>query len=76
MKGTYAFNLGSLLGYFSILMTYFGVNYFLGGIHSYAGGAAFAIPFWVYLIVLAILTLSIIAYNKQNVLKQDYLPES
>lgn len=27
-----------LLGaFFAVLMTYFGVNYFLGGMHSYAG---------------------------------------
>ncbi len=76
MKGTYAFNLATLLGYFSILMTYFGVNYFLGGIHSYAGGASFAIPGWIFLVLLAIITLSIIAYNKQKVLTSDYLPES
>lgn len=76
MKGTYAFNLATLLGYFSILMTYFGVNYFLGGIHSYAGGVAFAIPGWVYLAVLALMTLSIIAYNKQKILTSDYLPET
>ncbi|MCF8226361.1 MAG: cytochrome c biogenesis protein CcsA [Bacteroidales bacterium] len=76
MKGSYTFNLGTLLGYFSILMTYFGVNYFLGGIHSYAGGAAFAIPFWVYLILIFLFTVSLIGYNKQKILSINYLDES
>jgi len=76
MKGTFAFNLATLLGFSSILMTYFGVNYFLGGIHSYAGGVAFAIPGWIYILVLALATLSMIAYSKQKVLTSDYLPES
>lgn len=31
------FHLFMLLGFLSILMTYFGVNYLLGGMHSYAG---------------------------------------
>ena len=75
MRGMFAFNLATLLGYFSILMTYFGVNYFLGGIHSYAGGAAFAIPVWVYLLLLALTTLSYIAYKRQKILTNYYLEE-
>ncbi len=76
MKGTFAFNLATLLGYFAILMTYFGVNYFLGGIHSYAGGAAFAIPAWVYIVVLSVAVLSVIAYNRKKILSVDYLPDN
>ena len=75
MKGTYAFNFASLIGYFSILMTYFGVNYFLGGIHSYAGGAAFSVPSWVFIAVLAIFALAALAYRKQNIFNGDYLEE-
>ncbi|HKK62976.1 MAG TPA: cytochrome c biogenesis protein CcsA [Bacteroidales bacterium] len=75
MKGGYAFNLATLLGFFSILMTYFGVNYFLGGIHSYAGGAAFSIPFWVYLAVMMLFALSLLAYYRQKVLADEYLEE-
>jgi ABC-type transport system involved in cytochrome c biogenesis permease subunit len=29
------FNLGTVIAFFSVLMTYFGVNYFLSGMHSY-----------------------------------------
>ena len=47
-------------------MTYFGVNYFLGGIHSYASGSSFKLPWFSYLIVLAIVALSVFAYIKQS----------
>jgi len=66
LGGNYSYNLGTMSGYFAILMTYFGVNYFLGGIHSYAAGAAFDIPIWVFLAILALITLSVIAYMKNK----------
>ncbi len=34
----YVFNVASVLGFYSVLMTYFGVNYYLAGMHSYAKG--------------------------------------
>ncbi|MBM4130780.1 hypothetical protein FJ250_07095, partial [bacterium] len=33
----------------SVVMTYFGVNYFLSGLHSYAAGEPMAVPTWVYI---------------------------
>ncbi|MBK8165161.1 MAG: cytochrome c biogenesis protein CcsA [bacterium] len=33
----------------SVVMTYFGVNYFLSGLHSYAAGEPMAVPSWVYI---------------------------
>ncbi len=71
MKSKYAFNLATVIGYSSILMTYFGVNYFLGGIHSYAGGAAFVIPKWVYITIILLITLSILAYRKRKILQEN-----
>jgi cytochrome c-type biogenesis protein CcsB len=45
------FNLLSQLAFLSVLMTYFGVNYLLSGMHSYGGNAGLsALPFWVYLL--------------------------
>jgi len=38
---------GSFLGIWTIIMTYFGVNYLLSGLHSYAAGEAVTIPTWV-----------------------------
>jgi len=36
-------------GIASVVMTYFGVNYFLSGLHSYAQGDAMAVPDWVFI---------------------------
>lgn len=38
LRGTWIFNFFSVLAYASILMTYFGVNFYLTGLHSYASG--------------------------------------
>ncbi|MDT8346223.1 MAG: cytochrome c biogenesis protein CcsA, partial [Flavobacteriaceae bacterium] len=38
LKGFWKFNLASILAFGSILMTYFGVNFYLSGLHSYASG--------------------------------------
>lgn len=46
----------------SIVMTYFGVNYFLSGLHSYGGGAAMTIPTWVYVAPAIMLCLIVVAY--------------
>ncbi|HSG67086.1 MAG TPA: cytochrome c biogenesis protein CcsA, partial [Bacteroidales bacterium] len=36
LKGKFAFNFAALISYGFVLMTYFGVNYYLSGLHSYA----------------------------------------
>lgn len=38
LRGKYTFNLWTIICYFSIMMTYFGVNFYLSGLHSYASG--------------------------------------
>ncbi|GGE42622.1 cytochrome c biogenesis protein [Psychroflexus planctonicus] len=38
MRGFWAFNWASVIAFGSILMTYFGVNFYLTGLHSYASG--------------------------------------
>jgi len=58
----FAFNLGSILAFGSVLMTYFGVNYFLGGMHSYAGGEAPSVPILAYVVLLSVIGLVYVAY--------------
>ncbi len=58
----FAFNFGSVMGFGSVLMTYFGVNYFLGGMHSYAGGSAPSMPLGIYIILIVIVVLVYLAY--------------
>lgn len=38
LRGLWAFNWASVIAFGSILMTYFGVNFYLTGLHSYASG--------------------------------------
>ncbi|MRJ02737.1 MAG: cytochrome c biogenesis protein CcsA [Epsilonproteobacteria bacterium] len=62
----FLYNVASLLAYFSVIMTYFGVNFYLSGMHSYASGDPVPIPVWVYWAV-AILGLIILgAYYKKR----------
>jgi len=42
------YNMASLWAFSSIVMTSFGVNYYLSGLHSYAKGDPVPIPGWVY----------------------------
>ena len=52
---------GSLLAILSVGMTYFGVNYFLSGLHSYAEGSATGMPVWVYVMVATMIALPVAA---------------
>ncbi|TMM57520.1 cytochrome C biogenesis protein [Maribacter algarum] len=63
LRGRWTFNFLSVLGYLSIMMTYFGVNYYLVGLHSYGqSGAAAVTPDYVKYIVLGILILGGISF--------------
>ncbi|MDF1875561.1 cytochrome c biogenesis protein CcsA [Sulfurimonas sp. SAG-AH-194-I05] len=55
------FSVISLLSFTSVLMTYFGVNYYLAGMHSYAKGDPVPVPDFVpitYLIVFLVIALA------------------
>ncbi len=40
LKGIFNYNFASIIAFSSVLMTYFGVNYYLTGLHSYGKGVA------------------------------------
>ena len=71
MKDVYAFNLLSLFAFSSVLMTYFGVNYYLSGLHSYAAGDPVPVPVFVYITVIVLAALSLLAYLKYNFRKKE-----
>jgi len=72
MKETYIFNLLSLFALSSVLMTYFGVNYYLSGLHSYAGGDAVPVPAFVYVAVAVLISLAVAAgYKYRRALKRQ-----
>lgn len=69
LRGVYAFNVASLFGLASVMMTYFGVNYYLSGLHSYAAGDPAPIPPFVYYTVAILLSISILAMLRNRQIK-------
>jgi cytochrome c-type biogenesis protein CcsB len=61
-KGQFAFNAASLWAYGSIIMTFFGVNFYLSGLHSYAQGDPIPIPTWVPITIWAMAALTLFSY--------------
>lgn len=70
-KNGLVFNLASLWAFSSIIMTSFGVNYYLSGLHSYAAGDPVPVPMWVYWVVAVLLTISVFAVFKYKNLKEE-----
>jgi len=68
LKGKWLFNLMSILAFASIMMTYFGVNFYLSGLHSYASGEKVITPTFVYYSLIFVTILALISYfaNKKN----------
>ncbi len=72
MKSVYAFNVASVLGFASVIMTFVGVNYYLSkGLHSYGAGDTPVFPLWAWGIILSVIALIIGAGIKQNLTKAD-----
>jgi cytochrome c-type biogenesis protein CcsB len=65
----YLFNLLAVLGFSIILMTYFGVNYYLSGLHSYAAGDPVPIPTFVPVTAGVVLVIAAIAYIRNKSFK-------
>lgn len=69
LRGAFAFNVSSLIGFASVMMTYFGVNYYLSGLHSYAAGDPVPIPSWVYYTSISLTLLCLIAFFRKRSLR-------
>jgi cytochrome c-type biogenesis protein CcsB len=63
LRGKWIFNLMSVFAFISIMFTYFGVNFHLVGLHSYASGEAKSLS-WIWESLLAIAALGAISYPK------------
>ena len=60
MKGDYIFNVGAVLAFSSVLMTFIGVNYYLSkGMHSYAAGDTPVFPVWAWISIASVFALLI-----------------
>lgn len=62
LRGKFAFNLASLWSIATLIMTFFGVNFYLSGMHSYAAGDPIPVPVWIYFAVGFFVFFSIISY--------------
>ncbi|MCF6182063.1 cytochrome c biogenesis protein CcsA, partial [Lutibacter sp.] len=72
MKSLYIFNVGAVVSFASVLMTFFGVNYYLSkGMHSYASGDTPVFPVWAWIVIISILTLIVAAGFKNNLNKNS-----
>ncbi|MBL7473208.1 cytochrome c biogenesis protein CcsA [Robertkochia sediminum] len=62
LRGRWAFNFASIVAYASIMMTYFGVNFYLTGLHSYASGDKVITPTFVWYSVIFVIILGAVSY--------------
>nr|WP_315166050.1 cytochrome c biogenesis protein CcsA [uncultured Flavobacterium sp.] len=63
LRGKWIFNLMSMFAFISILFTYYGVNFHLVGLHSYASGEAHSLS-WIWYSLGAITLFGAISYPK------------
>ena len=70
-KGSFAVSAAALVGFSSVLMTYFGVNYYLSGLHSYAQGEPAPVPAGVYVAAVIVIILIIAAFISDRKVKEN-----
>jgi len=62
----FAFAVASTVAFASIIMTYFGVNFYLSGLHSYATGDPVPIPTFVYYTIAIVFAIIALAYRNRH----------
>lgn len=71
LSGKYLFNVASVFGFGSVLMTFIGVNYFLSkGMHSYGAGDSAIFPLWAWVLILSVILLMIAAKIKEKMINK------
>ena len=73
-RGPFAISFAAIAGFCSVLMTFFGVNYYLSGLHSYAQGEPAPIPAGVFIGAAIVILLSItawISYRKYSTVEKE-----
>lgn len=69
-RGRFILNVAAILAFSSVLMTFFGVNYYLSkGLHSYARGDTPVFPLWAWISIFGILLLIVVARIRGNKFK-------
>ena len=66
LDNPFVFSTASLLAFSTILMTYFGVNFYLSGMHSYATGDPVPVPAWVYVCIAMVFVTILLAWRNRD----------
>ena len=66
LRGPWIFNLMSVIAFASIMMTYFGVNFYLVGLHSYASGDKIITPSFVYYAIVIVFVLGTASFFRSK----------
>lgn len=69
LNDEFIFSLASMFAFLSVIMTYFGVNFYLSGMHSYASGARVPVPISLWISLILMIILSVLAYKNKNISK-------
>lgn len=64
LRGRFGFNIMSIVAFASIIFTYFGVNFYLSGLHSYQSGQQIASINIIIISIVLIALLGLVAYRK------------
>ncbi|MCK0157076.1 cytochrome c biogenesis protein CcsA [Cellulophaga sp. F20128] len=67
LRSRWLFNFFSVIAFASIMMTYFGVNFYLVGLHSYASGAQVITPVFIYYTIIGVFVLGAVSYWRYKV---------
>jgi cytochrome c-type biogenesis protein CcsB len=70
LRSKWAFHVATMFAFCSMVMTYFGVNYYLSGLHSYAAGDPVPVPAWVYIGLGTMALLAAVSYFKFKALNK------
>ncbi len=71
LRGGFAYNFTSMVAFSAIIMTYFGVNYYLSGLHSYAAGDPVPVPVFVYYTIGVVVVISAVAFYRFKSFQSD-----
>jgi len=68
LNNIYTLSVASVFSFLSIIMTYFGVNFYLTGMHSYASSDGNPqVPSFVYYVLVVLVVIALLAYRKKDV---------
>jgi len=66
LNNQYTLNMTSVFAFGSIIMTSYGVNYYLSGLHSYAAGDPVPVPKFIYVLIAVLVIVSILAFVRNR----------